>query len=816
MKGLVGGIPIALLAAAAHAQPQSQAQGRDVGSSAAIPSDNTASTAVSEEYNGDHSFELDNDVNTSPPGFGHWGKRTPGAPESSVLGQVSGNDVGNAASFPTVNTFSSEVNDEYKDDHSWHVDATTVIKPPQPHWPHWRRDDAPASALGGARGDDIGNVADIPTVNTFSSEVNDEYHDDHSWDIDATTVINPSRPHWRRGNPPANVLGGASGDDIGNAANIPTVNDFSSEVTDSYADDHSLDVDSTFIVKPHHKRAGPANVLGGASGDDVGSSAFIPTVNEFSSSYEGHYNDDHSVDVDATTIIKPPSHPALGFHHPMHHARGTSAGDDIGPDGSEDDIGLEAVSSTLDAIGESGPNGPSKRAGPADGLGGASGDDIGNVADIPTVNSFSSVVDDEFSDDHSLDFDSTFVVKPHKARAVRPEGNVLGGASGDDIGNGFSAPTVNSVNTAVNDAYDDDHHVDVDSTAVISPPAPERPHWGQPHYEGHGEQQPAIHSAPQPPAPAHGEEKPVVHSAPQDPTPAPAPAQEEEKPAAHAPPDAASPQGDCTKVHQVVHTVTATSTAVETHTAMAYPQASETHGANQESAPSQVPAAGTPANTHGKQQEEASDPVPSGASTVHDSNQEDLPYPYEWQYYTGGQSGYPGYPSSQTPGQTPAAESSAATESTTTAPANNAHGSQMMASAAAAAQPTPPSGAYHAPDSSALYAAEATSFSKIPVYVPQPSGTPRAHGSAVAVAVASSSAAMSTPASSAYRVHGAHVPTGASPEHNARASSSAVASPSSSHGAMTFDGAAGRLGSARAMGVASVLAGVAAVLAFAL
>lgn len=125
------------------------------------------------------------------------------------------------------------------------------------------------------------------------------------------------------------------------------------------------------------------------------------------------------------------------------------------------------------------------------------------------------------------------------------------------------------------------------------------------------------------------------------------------------------------------------------------------------------------------------------------------------------------------------------------------HGSQ-----APAPEPTPV--AYHAPAASQLTVGQASAYTVIPVYVPGSA----AHGSVVIQA-------SSTPASSAaFRTHAR--PTGASPEQNARSSSSASASasPSSSHGPVSFTGAAGKL--APSAGVFTVLAGAVALVAFAL
>ncbi|KAL4753967.1 hypothetical protein BDW72DRAFT_5685 [Aspergillus terricola var. indicus] len=489
MKGLHGGIPLAVLAATARARAQviGGPSGADVGNHASVPTENTATSSVNENFKDDHSFELEHEVKVYPPGHGHH-KRVAGGPGKTVIGGPSGDDIGNGFAAATVNTFSSEVNEAYKDDHSVDVDKTTIIKP------HHHR-----------RGDNFPEVPVKPTV-----------------------------------------IGGPSGDDIGNAADIPTLNEFSSSVTESYVDNHSVDVDKNTVVKPHWRRQ--HSVLDGPGGDDVGSAAFLADVNEFSSSFTGKYKDDHSVDIDKTTIVKPSGHHGQehggsGFHHPpnKHEARGE----------------------------------------PATVIGGPSGDDIGNFADIPTVNSFTSSFNGQYTDDHSIDVDKTFIVKPHKARAVRPgheeeDGNdgeegatVVGGPSGDDVGNGFAAASVNTVDTETNESVNDDHSVKVDKTEIINAD------------DGHIH---PINPYPQ----GHGTEQPVVHAGAQEPAPS--------APAQHEPESESDPE--CTTSHQVVHTVTSTRTAIETATHTVWPQPA--HPEAQES--SYNPAAAASSSLHGQEQ----------------------------------------------------------------------------------------------------------------------------------------------------------------------------------------------------------------------
>ncbi|KAL2822085.1 hypothetical protein BJX63DRAFT_182486 [Aspergillus granulosus] len=631
------------------------------------------------------------------------------------------------------------------------------------------------------------------------------------------------------------VIGGPSGVDIGNSADIPTTNTYYSSVNQEYTDNHSVDVDKTTIIKGHKRRGDnfpevpvSPTVIGGPSGADIGNTVNIPTVNEASTSVTETYTDNHSVDVQKNTIVKPyyEEHRAMGFHHPMHQAR----------------------------------NNPAV-------IGGPNGVDSGNMAEIPTVNSVSSTFDGSYTDDHSVNIDKTFVVKPHK-RAYRPGGEdttVIGGPSGVDIGNEFSAPTVNSYDIETNEDVNDDHSVKTNSDEVITP--------GEPHYEGHGEQepsQPAVDETPEPPAPAESEEP-----------------EELEEP-------------ECTKVHEVVQTVTSTRIRYQTETAVAYPQ--ELH--SEEESPNDSPDAETSFGGSSEDESEApEDPedtehsdendnsqTPSGSVSNSSNDESSNEYPstpsssssdssndessnesppehsnnspsttLQTPSDSGSDESSNEYPStnSQTPSssvsdgsndessneypsinsQTPSSSGSdrsnyeSSNESSNESPSTNSqspssesneqypklnqqqgsfssptpaseaadpyyHGSQVaQSSQASQTAAVIPIGAYHAPATSAV--AQPSTFVVVPVQVP--SGTPRAHGSAVV-------AASSTPASSSLIPN---VPTGASAEQNERPSPSPEA-----HGIVMFTGAGRKV--SPAAGVFSALAGGFVLLAFAM
>ncbi|KAL4978714.1 hypothetical protein BDW66DRAFT_148926 [Aspergillus desertorum] len=557
-----------------------------------------------------------------------------------VIGGTGGADVGNYASIPTENTATITVNEDFKDDHSCELEHEVMVYTPG-HGHHKRVAGRPdPSVIGGPSGDDIGNTFGAATVNSLSSEVNEAYKDDHSVDNDKTAIIKPH--HHRRGD------------------NFPQ---FTSSATESYVDDHSVDVDKNTIAKPHWRRQ-HASVLGGPGGDDV---AFLAYVNEFSSSFTGK------------------EHPASGFQHPPTH----------------------------DARGD-----------PATVIGGDSGDDIGNAADVPTVNSFMSTFDGKYQDDHSVDVDKTFTVEPHKVRAVRP-GHYDDGATviGGPSGNGFAAASVNTINTETNEPLPLDDH--------IHPPS-------------------RIPRATAPSSRLFTLARKI---------PPPAPAQHEYK---------SESDSECIKAHQVAHTVTSAHTAVETANHSPWPQPA--HSEAQQPSSSQYPAAGIPFTPEGPEQA----PADPQYESEHDSSNSDsrgwieLPVTsseYQFLSQGGDQSGEWSFPSPSCLNEqhnNKAGHSLAASEVY--------HGAESSHAAASSHMQYQHSdtafgafGAYHAPAAPANIVAEASSFSVIPVFVP--SRTPWAHGDGSVIV-----ASPSTPVSPVFRVHDAAVPTGASAEQNHRPS----------------------------------------------
>ncbi|KAI9035885.1 uncharacterized protein KD926_002817, partial [Aspergillus affinis] len=254
-----------------------------------------------------------------------------------VIGGSDGFDSGNAGGVITENDFGRATHEVNKDDH--HVDINTKTKVdvdydayPDPYWHHWHPDGRPhwrrghggdTTVIGGPNGIDTGNDAALPTKNEAVSSVKETNLDDHSDHLKASANVdvNSHWHHWKRQpsrwNPPATVIDGPGGIDTGNSASLPTTNKFASFYKEHNKDDHSVDIDQKFkydydvhghpypVPVPAHpwKRDPshhhpPATVIDGPGGIDTGNSASLPTTNEFASFYKEHNKDDHSVDID--------------------------------------------------------------------------------------------------------------------------------------------------------------------------------------------------------------------------------------------------------------------------------------------------------------------------------------------------------------------------------------------------------------------------------------------------------------------------------------------------------------------------------------
>ena len=197
--------------------------------------------------------------------------------------------------------------------------------------------------------------------------------------------------------------------------------------------------------------ASGGTVMGGPSGDDDDGSFVSPysadvktdtTVKEFS-------KDDHSINIkDKTVYPRPP---------PMSY--GPALGPGAGPFGRVMAPGA----------------GPfPKRSYPSGGtaMGGPSGDDEGQVFDMSMTADIHTNVNEYSKDDHSIDIKHTDVFPPPPEEFAPPfggpykrdwepieGGTAMGGPSGDDGGQTFSAPILVETNTNVDEHWEDNHSI---------------------------------------------------------------------------------------------------------------------------------------------------------------------------------------------------------------------------------------------------------------------------------------------------------------------------------------------------------------------
>ncbi|KAF7172975.1 hypothetical protein CNMCM6106_007103 [Aspergillus hiratsukae] len=554
MKGLVGGIPLALLVAAVangygvgkdhgdarHGGPKAVIggpSGDDGGNSAAIKFDSSYSSKVKGTYKDDHSFHLKNHVIAPPmPGFRKLGHRDAGHNgATTVIGGPSGDDGGNEASIEFDSDYSSVVEDWYKDDHSVDIKNHIVHPPPVPGFRKRgygdEGHDGPTTVIGGPSGDDGGNSVSIEFDSSYSSEVEDWYKDDHSFN-EKNHIVSPPPMHGfrRRGDRGAAVIGGPSGDDGGNSAEVEFESSYDSSVKDWYKDDHSIDIDN-HIVHPRpmpgfRKRQGNG-VIGGPSGDDGGNSAEVEFESSYESSVKDWYKDDHSVDIKNHIIHPPP----VFWKRQKGSVIGGPSGDDGGNSAEvefessyassvkhwykddhsadiknniihpgywkRDDGGNHITSPHHKDDAERGDGKHSKNKGTV--IGGPSGNDGGGSAEIEFESDYSSEVKDHHKDDHSVDIKNhiihpgywkrddggNHITSPHHHEdddATEDEDHgkhhkhkgdaVIGGPSGNDDGGSAEIEFDSDYSSEVEDHYKDDHSVDIKNHIIHPPPIP--------------------------------------------------------------------------------------------------------------------------------------------------------------------------------------------------------------------------------------------------------------------------------------------------------------------------------------------------------
>ncbi|KAJ5095905.1 hypothetical protein NUU61_005261 [Penicillium alfredii] len=715
MKGLVGGIPLALLVAAAQAQGFEGHHGRvppqnggtalggpsgndgDGNIPAPYPADVHTNSHVNEWSKENHAVDLKNtDVYPPPapqpfgppiPGHVHGGGSFPKRSWPSggtAEGGPSGNDEGQSFNMPITGNFHTDVNELSDDDHSIHVKNKDIHPPPfPPHPPHG----GPPGAFHGPPHGPPGGPPSGPPHGPPGGPPSGPHGPPHG-------------PHGSPNGPPAGPPGGHAGGPSGppsHALRTPT---------DAF-----------------EKRFGPeegGTALGGPSGNDGG-------------------------------------HESAGF--PGHgHNGGTALG---GPSGNDGDHG------------PAGFPGHGHNGGTA--LGGPSGNDGGQGFSRPVDVNTNSAVNEAYKDDHSIDLKHKDVYPPPPPphfpphggpphggppggppaggarpfrRAFAPEpqngGTALGGPSGYDGDGDFVDPTTVDTNSDVNEHHEDNHAVKGDFTNVHPAPVPELPWMEYSHPPAGPAEVPesAPHGPPSPP------EGPPSHGAPSGPLsgpPAGAPASPpsdafEGPPKSHTPPREEHENApECAAKAQVVHTVTKTHTQYRqaTATPMAFAQPSYSHGVQASS-------------------------MPMGATPMQSSAMADPKMLY----------------SSAIPMQSSAFDPK-----------------MMYSTPAVHSAAVPMASSSHIPYESYNYSplnSHAASYSQIPVHVPM--ATP-----------ASSSMGSAMPSNGMAKM----MPSGASPEFSSRASVSASASASASHGPM-FTGDAARLSG----GIFSAAAAVMGVLAF--
>lgn len=253
-------------------------------------------------------------------------------------------------------------------------------------------------------------------------------------------------------------MGGPSGDDEGQTFNMPITGNFKTDVNEYNKDDHSIKIKDKHVhpapviehvvAPPPHFEHGPPAPAGPPAGHPAGPPISHPPFRGASSEAPSeHFH------IAATEFGKR-FEPAAG---------GTALG---GPGGGS----------------EGNFPGPFVSGGTA--LGGPSGDDDGLNFGKPKTANIHNHVDEYSKDDHSIDIKHKDIVPPppfafgHPGfgapfkRGLYPHegGTAMGGPSGNDGGQEFNAPITVTTDTDVNEAYKDDHSIDLKHEDISPPP----------------------------------------------------------------------------------------------------------------------------------------------------------------------------------------------------------------------------------------------------------------------------------------------------------------------------------------------------------
>ncbi|OOQ84648.1 hypothetical protein PEBR_29393 [Penicillium brasilianum] len=383
MKGFVGGIPIALLAAAAQAMEHG--------------TQNTQGMQTRSHY----------------PHVG-----------GTALGGPSGNDGdGGFTGFATSVNTKTDVDEYSKDDHSINIKDTDVYPPvrevfgpgegPFPkrsQYPHYG-----GTAIGGPSGDDEGQSFDMPFTANVKTTVDEYSKDDHSIKVKDTDVYPP--PVWSPAGPPHSAHGfhgPPSG--LRQAAN-PNVEHYHvpasawekrwgfEEEPEEASEEGPEEYGGTAIGGPSgndgnygpHGFAGPivsgGTAIGGPSGNDGGQSFSAPISVDVTTGVHEHYEDDHSIGIQHEDVYPHPSFPIGGGPGPFIPQGGAPWRRAYSPD---------------------------RVAGGGTALGGPSGDDGGISFGNPTSVGVDTNVNEHSEDNHAINVDSTHFHRPAAAAPHMP------------------------------------------------------------------------------------------------------------------------------------------------------------------------------------------------------------------------------------------------------------------------------------------------------------------------------------------------------------------------------------------------------------
>lgn len=755
MKGFVGGIPLALLAAAAQAQAMehtmnsggvqprnhngfghTEAGGTALGGPSGNDEDGTFNvpyaasihthSTVNEFSKDDHSVKIkDTDIyppNVHPgpalgPGAGPFPIKRSWPSGGTAEGGPSGNDEGQTFNMPITGNFNTEVNESSQDDHSVdiknkNIHPAPVVAPvyvhPPPHFEG--RPAAPPHHVEEHPVHGRPHYDGPPPFYEADDNNNDNFNGDHF-----NVVENDLHHSWvKRGGPPpfyeanGNNNGNFNGDHFGVVENDQHVDWVKRSAPGGTALGGPGGGGHGPAGYPDHASGGTA--LGGPSGYDEGISYGRPTTADIHSNVNEYHKDDHSVDVKHNTIYP---HPVSPFGGPFKRHWGPHNGGTA--------------------------------------LGGPSGDDEGQTFNMPITLNTHTDINEHAEDDHSVKVKNTHVYSPPAfpagpgpfvphggpfRRAYSPDrmsgggggGTAEGGPSGTDGGEDFGSPIDVGVDSGVNEHSEDNHAVKIDSTTV-------HPHYEEPELPWMTYPEATSYDVPASP-PAHEVEQ--------------APPVEETHEVPQAPPHVEVP---------------------EYHPAPPHVEVPEYHPA---------PPAGHPSEHH--EHQEHHEEVPQCAAETHEVVRTVTKTQFKQVHPTATTTVYEKAPTSVV---LQVAQTSAVPQGAT--PMNDLE-SKIYSSAASGTQPVPSSSniPYQSYNYNSQRPMSTGAYSMIPVNVPMPSST---------------SAMMSMATSSVTQ----GMPSGADAMHSASASGTP------SRGVM-FQGAATRASS----GIFSALAAVAGVLAFVL